>query len=68
MMNCECYSNHVLRQLGSDSASYAHRDINYYAWTLLYWEDPDLDTVAEEFGSAIRDIWRRSSGFEQSRA
>lgn len=64
----ECYSNHVLRQLGSSGASYAHRDINYYAWTLLYWEDPALDAVAEEYGSAVRDIWRRSSGFEQTRA
>lgn len=64
----ECYSNYVLRDIGSSNASYPHRDINYYAWTIPYWEDSALNERVEEYGSRVRDIWRASSGFEQPRA
>lgn len=64
----ECYSNHVLRQIGSANAAYAHRDIQFYAWTIPLYENPDQDGIAEEYGSRVRDIWRGASGFDQPRA
>ncbi|KAI9836334.1 MAG: hypothetical protein M1837_003401 [Sclerophora amabilis] len=64
----ECYSNYVVRQIGSESASYAHRDINFYAMTIPIYEDVSLDGVVEEYATTVRDLWRNSSGFEQPRA
>lgn len=65
----ECYANDAVRQQDlQDSASYAHRDINFYAMTIPTYNDPELDSVAETYGQAVREIWKESSGFEQSRA
>ncbi|VUC28050.1 unnamed protein product [Clonostachys rosea] len=63
----ECYSNYVLREIGSSGASYAHRDINYYAWILFGYEYAAWDQEVEVFGSRVRDLWRASSGFDTQR-
>jgi hypothetical protein len=63
----ECYSNHVAQEIGSEGASYAHRDIEYYAWILFQYEDEEADEVVEGFGARVRDLWRASSGFGQQR-
>ncbi|KAI9669063.1 MAG: hypothetical protein M1831_000655 [Alyxoria varia] len=64
----ECYSNEVVREIGSEGASYPHRAINYYAWTIPAWEDPSLDQTVEQYASRVCDLWRGTSGFNQSRA
>ena len=64
----ECYSNYIVRDIGSAGASYPHRDINFYAMTIPIYDDPALDKAAEAYGNTVRDLWRASSGFEQSRA
>ncbi|CAI6339305.1 unnamed protein product [Periconia digitata] len=64
----ETYSGYATQQASRESASYAHRDINFYAWSLSFWEDETLDDVVEEYGREVRSLWRASSGFEQSRA
>ena len=64
----ECYSNFVVREIGSEAASYPHRDINFYAMTIPIYNDPAFDGAAETYGSNVRELWRQSSGFEQSRA
>ncbi|PVI05760.1 FAD-binding domain-containing protein [Periconia macrospinosa] len=64
----ETYSGYVTQSITSEHASYAHRDINFYAWSLSFWDDESLDGVVEEYGEEVRSLWRSSSGFEQSRA
>lgn len=65
----ECYSNDAIREPGfAEGASYAHRDINFYAMTIPIYDDPSYDEAAEAYGEAVRELWRESSGFEQSRA
>ena len=65
----ECYSSHVLReQRFRETAAYAHRDIDYYAWMLGSWEDEALDAEVEAFAAEVRELWRGSSGFEVQRA
>lgn len=61
----ECYSNDVLREIGSEHASYAHREIDYYAWILFGYEGKESDALAEGFGERVRALWREASGFEE---
>ncbi|KAJ3540529.1 hypothetical protein NM208_g5025 [Fusarium decemcellulare] len=63
----ECYSNYVLRDIGSEGASYAHRAINYYAWTLSGHVDSSSDAAVEAYSSRVRELWRSTSGFEPQR-
>ena len=64
----ESYSNYVLRQPEyADRSPYAHRDINYYAWTIPVWENEEQDSIAEEYGERVRRIWQQTSGFEEGR-
>ena len=43
----ECYSNDVVRETGSEGASYPHLDVNFYAFTIPVYDDPALDAAAE---------------------
>ncbi|KAK3681216.1 hypothetical protein LTR37_020930 [Vermiconidia calcicola] len=63
----ECYSNDVLRDIGSEHASYANREIEYYAWILFGYAEKESDALAESFGSRVRALWRSASGSEQQR-
>ena len=65
----ECYSSDAIRRPGlAEGSAYAHRDINFYAMTIPIYDDPALDAAAEAYGQVVREVWRGSSGFEQSRA
>ncbi|CAM1502377.1 Fc.00g043610.m01.CDS01 [Cosmosporella sp. VM-42] len=59
----ECYSSYVLREIGSEGASYAHRDVNGFAWLLFDYEDVASDAASDQLGSSVRELWRQSSGF-----
>lgn len=63
----ECYSTDVLRKIDAGSTSYAHRDIDYYAWILFNFAEEESDPLVEAFGSRVRELWRSASGFEQQR-
>lgn len=63
----ETYSTKVLREIGSDGASYPHRAINYYAFVQPVYNNPALDSTAEEFGAKVRDLWRSTDGFDKPR-
>lgn len=64
----ESYSNYVLRRAEyADRSSYAHREINHYAWTIPAWEDEAMDEVVEAYGDRVREIWRDTSGFGNGR-
>ena len=63
----ECYSNYIVREIGSEKASYAHRDIDYYAWVLGSYNDESSDAAMEGFGNRVRQLWRETSGFEPQR-
>ncbi|KAK3717730.1 hypothetical protein LTR37_005501 [Vermiconidia calcicola] len=63
----ECYSNDVLRTIGSENASYAHREIEYYAGILFGQAEKESDALAESFGPRVRALRRSASGSEQQR-
>ena len=63
----ECYSNYALRKIGSAGASYAHRDIEYFAWTLGLHDDSVDDSIVEAYGFKVRDLWRTTSGYKPQR-
>ena len=53
----ECYSKYVLRlDRFAGTASYAHRDINFYASTIPYWEDANLDVKVEGYAERVRQL------------
>lgn len=55
----ECYSLYKATSFGNASSSYAFRSsIKYNAVVNTWYADPALDSRAEAFGSAVRDLWR----------
>ncbi|KAK7225258.1 hypothetical protein V2G26_013261 [Clonostachys chloroleuca] len=63
----ETYSTDVLREIGSDGASYPHRDINFYAFVQPIYSDSSLDDAADKFGAQVRELWRETDGFDNPR-
>ncbi|VUC29390.1 unnamed protein product [Clonostachys rosea] len=63
----ETYSSDVLREIGSDGASYPHRDINFYAFVQPIYEDSSLDDEADKLGAQVRALWRETDGFDTPR-
>jgi hypothetical protein len=63
----ETYSTDVLREIGSEGASYPHRDINFYAFVQPIYDDSNLDDAADKFGAQVRELWRETDGFDTPR-
>ncbi len=55
----ECYSLYKATSFGIASSSYPFRSsIKFNAVVNTWYTDPALDSKAEAFGSAVRDLWR----------
>ena len=55
----ECYSLDKAMSFGDASSSYAFRSTGKYNAVVNTWySDQNLDSVAEAFGSSVRDAWR----------
>lgn len=63
----ETYSNYALREIGSEGASYPHRDVNFHAFVQPIYEDPALDQQADAFGAHVRSLWQSTGGFDPPR-
>ncbi|EPS36465.1 hypothetical protein H072_10033 [Dactylellina haptotyla CBS 200.50] len=61
-MLVECYSYVTVREIERTSTSYPHRDVNFQAVMLPWYDDASLDDKAEEFGSYVREQWLSTSG------
>ncbi|KAJ6260040.1 hypothetical protein Dda_5686 [Drechslerella dactyloides] len=57
----ECYSYVTARAVEYTSTAYPHRDVNFHAASLLWYNDTSLDKDAEEFGSFSREQWISTS-------
>lgn len=58
----ECYSLYKATSFGNASSSYPFRSsIKYNAVVNTWYADPALDSKAEAFGSAVRDLWRSTA-------
>ncbi|KAI0883032.1 FAD-binding domain-containing protein [Annulohypoxylon maeteangense] len=63
----ECYSLEKTQSFGSDSASFANRDIRFNGFTISWYPDASLDAKAEAFGSGFRDLLRADDGLSSNR-
>ncbi|KAK6343854.1 hypothetical protein TWF696_007509 [Orbilia brochopaga] len=57
----ECYSYVTARSIEYTSTAYPHRDVNFQAASLVWYNDSSLDEAAEEFGCYNRDQWTATS-------
>lgn len=62
----EAYSLIKARSIDSNSAAFPHRDVNFNAVAIPWYNDTALDGEAEAFGSAARDLWRATDGLAQN--
>ena len=69
-MLTEIYSMRKTREIAksSEADAFPHRDINYYAIMLPWYQNATLDPVAEGFGGKVRSMWHESSGFDKLKA
>ncbi|KAI3331730.1 FAD binding domain-containing protein [Xylariaceae sp. AK1471] len=61
----ETYDWTKARSMDPDSAAFPHRNVNFNAFAIPWYDDPALDKDAEEFGAAVRQLWRTTSGLPQ---
>lgn len=61
----ETYSWTKARSIDPNSASFPHRDVNFNAFVIPWYDDPALDADAEALGVAARELWRSTSGRTQ---
>ncbi|CAG8977587.1 hypothetical protein HYALB_00008363 [Hymenoscyphus albidus] len=63
----EVYSLEVARSIKAPPASFPNRDIRYNAVVIPWYNSSSMDTIAQTFGSGVRDIWRSSGGLTTNR-
>ncbi|KAK6367981.1 hypothetical protein LTS17_010134 [Exophiala oligosperma] len=57
------YTEGIRRAATTKDAAYAQRDVNHFAMTIPYWEDPSMDREVQAYGSGIRNMFKNTSGF-----
>lgn len=62
----EAYSLTKARSIDSKQTAFPHRGVNFNAVAIPWYNDTSLDDEAEEFASAVRDLWRSSDGLAQN--
>jgi hypothetical protein len=67
VMLTETYSMKKTREIAksSETGAFPHRDINYYAFMIPWYNSTALDPAAEEFGKKVRKLLHESSGFDE---
>ncbi|KAF3940869.1 hypothetical protein ABW19_dt0208566 [Dactylella cylindrospora] len=63
----ECYCYETVRKVDPASTAFPHRDINFQAVIIPWYDDPELDIAAEGLASYVRKQWRSTSGLEEDR-
>ena len=63
----EAYSLQFAQSIPASSSSFDNRDIRFNAAVIPWYNDSSLDTVAQTFGSNVRDLWRATSMLPQNR-
>ncbi|KAI1443023.1 FAD-binding domain-containing protein [Annulohypoxylon stygium] len=63
----ECYSLDKAQSIGSETASFANRDIRFNGFAITWYPDESLDATAEAFGSEFRDLLRADDGLSSNR-
>ncbi|KAK6508890.1 hypothetical protein TWF481_003657 [Arthrobotrys musiformis] len=61
----ECYSYITARAIERTSTAYPHRDVNFQAVILGWYDDKALDGEAEKLGKYVREQWFSTSGFHR---
>jgi FAD/FMN-containing dehydrogenase len=61
----EAYSLTKARSEDPNSAAFPNRHINFNAFVVPWYNDTSLDSDAEAFGSAARELWRSTSGLDR---
>ncbi|KAF3916570.1 hypothetical protein ABW20_dc0102759 [Dactylellina cionopaga] len=64
----ECYSYVTARAIERTSTAYPHRDVNFHAVMLAWYDDPAIDKDAEKLGSFAREQWWSTSGHHRDHA
>ncbi|KAF3087303.1 hypothetical protein TWF569_008923 [Orbilia oligospora] len=64
----ECYSYITARAIDRASTAYPHRDVNFQALILGWYDDKALDREAEKLGKYVREQWLSTSGFQRDHA
>ncbi|KAI2619893.1 hypothetical protein GGR54DRAFT_630457 [Hypoxylon sp. NC1633] len=62
----EAYSLIKARSEDPNSAAFPHRNVNFNAVAIPWYNDTALDDVAQAFGGAARDLWRATDGLTQN--
>ncbi|KAK6535883.1 hypothetical protein TWF281_000133 [Arthrobotrys megalospora] len=61
----ECYSYVTARAIDRSSTAYPHRDVNFQAVILAWYDDKAFDKEAEKLGTYVRDQWLSTSGLHR---
>ncbi|KAI1465028.1 FAD binding domain-containing protein [Daldinia caldariorum] len=62
----EAYSLTKARSVDPNSASFPYRNVNFNAVAIPWYNDTSLDSEAQSFGNAARDLWRATDGLAQT--
>ena len=63
----EYYSLDKVASVGDASSAYPFRSsIKFHGIAIPWYTDPSLDSKAEAFGSAVRDLWRATDGLQSA--
>lgn len=62
----EAYSLIKARSVHPNSAAFPHRNVNFNAVAIPWYNDTSLDDEAQAFGIAARDLWRATDGLHQT--
>ncbi|KAI1206796.1 FAD-binding domain-containing protein [Annulohypoxylon truncatum] len=63
----ECYSLDKAQSIGSETASFANRDIRFNGFAISWYPDASLDATAKAFGSNFRNLLRADDGLASNR-
>ncbi|XXH05577.1 hypothetical protein Hte_012009 [Hypoxylon texense] len=62
----EAYSLIKARSVDPSSTAFPHRNVNFNAVAIPWYNDTSLDVEAEAFGRAARDLWRATDKLPQN--
>ncbi|KAK9421101.1 putative FAD-binding PCMH-type domain-containing protein [Seiridium unicorne] len=62
----EAYSLEKARLVDDATSSFPHRNVNFNAVAIPWYEDTTLDASARAFGSVVRDLWRSTDELAQN--